>query len=588
MVSSKKFVNTGASKAALPSDNGPCAAWQFYQSIDQLWSRTSQPVFGLNGAVASSQSLATQAGIRILQAGGNAADAAIAVAAALAVTEPCSTGLGGDCFAIHYDAKTKQVEGLNGSGRSPGSISADAITGSHALTDQQSQQVNGIHALSVHAVTVPGAAAGWWDTYDRWGSKQLTMKQIVQPAIDLAANGWPVGPATAAMWLTGVACLQRTKDGHELLVEGRRSPLAGEVFRNPGMARTLTLLAEQGRDVFYQGEIARAILKVCNENGGHLSAQDLQSHRSTFPQTISVRYHDVDVHELPPNGQGIAALLALNIVTAAGGVGKYAHNSADHLHLLIEAMRLAFCDTRYYVTDMEHADTVSQHGEVPVKALLSQKYAEQRAKLINMSKATIDQKYGSPLASSDTVAFVTVDGQGNSCSFINSNYMGFGTGLVPTGYGFSLQNRGANFHIDSKHPNHLLPNKRPFHTIIPGMVTRADGQLEAAFNNMGGFMQPQGHVQLLVHQYDYHLSPQAAIDQPRFCLDGGTGAGIVLLETGVQQDVVEELERRGHDIRVLSGLDRAVFGRAQIIRSMPNGVLAAAADARADGQAAAY
>ena len=525
------------------------------------------PVYSRNGIVATSQPLATAAGLEILGKGGNAADAAVAAGAALNVTEPTSTGIGGDMFALYYSAETKRVTALNGSGRAPAALSLDRLK-----KEGFSDELPPFHA---HTVTVPGACAGWFDLIERHGS--LSMSEILTPAIRFASEGFPVAPITAYSWQRGSQNqLRSAPNGHELTINGR-GPQAGEIFRNPNLARTFEKVA-RGKDAFYQGEIAEAIVAVIREAGGCMSREDLASHSSTWEEPISVDYRGYRVYECPPNGQGITALLALNILEGFD-LSSLPSLSTERLHLMIEAMRLAFADSRWYVADPKFSG-------VPVAELLSKDYASKRRKLIDRQRATIDPKRGTPVISSGTVYLSVVDGSGNACSFINSNYWGFGTGIVPKGFGFTLQNRGHNFSLDPNHPNALAPRKRPYHTIIPAMVTREDGTLYASYGVMGGFMQPQGHVQVLSALVDDGLDPQSALDQPRFCIDVETSGGRVALEEGIPVNVVSDLEKLGHPVYAyaVSGYDRSLFGRGQVIlRDEETGVLCAGSDPRADG-----
>jgi gamma-glutamyltranspeptidase/glutathione hydrolase len=529
------------------------------------------PVLARNGMVASSQPLATMAGIQILLQGGNAADAAVATAAALNVTEPTSTGLGGDMFALFYDARTQHVTALNGSGRAPAALTLDVIQRDGLISNPQSPISNPFHA---HNITVPGACAGWCDLIARHGT--MPMRDILAPAIELAERGFPVAPLTAYYWARGVERqLRHALNGHELTIDGR-APRAGEIFRNPGLARTLRTIAEGGKEVFYRGEIARAMVEVVQQAGGVMTLEDLAAHESTWDKPISTTYRGYRVWECPPNGQGLAALLALNILEGFD-LREHAPLSATRWHLLIEALRVAFADTRWYVAD-------PQFSPAPLEALLSKKYAAERRALINPQHATCNTTHGAPVAASDTVYFCVVDGAGNACSFINSNYMGFGTGIVPRGWGFTLQNRGNNFSLDPNHPNALAPRKRPYHTIIPGLITReADGSLYAPFGVMGGFMQPQGHVQVVVAMIDDGLDPQGALDRPRFCLTTATPASRVEIEEGVPFETMATLAQMGHDLVPVSGYARATFGRGQIIRRDPEGTLWGGSDPRADG-----
>ncbi|ETP50869.1 gamma-glutamyltransferase [Phytophthora nicotianae P10297] len=546
---------------------------------------TRSPVYGRHGMVSCSQPLASEIGLRILKQGGNAVDAAIAIAAALNVTEPCSTGVGGDCFLLFYDAKTKQVRGLNGSGRSPA-----ALTAEQAIKDL-GEDATVIPSGHGHAVTVPGTVAGWVDAVEAWGT--LSMAEILNPVIGLAREGFPVSPLTAASWERGKSQLLRGPNAAELLNADGQAPKAGELFTNENLAKCFEEVVKNGKKAFYEdGRIARAIVNMVKEKGGVMTLEDLKNHKSTFVTPISTKFQGVDVHEIPPNGQGITALLALNILTQLtkdGGLPP--QGSAEFVHLQIEALRLAFADAKWFVSDMEH------NTSLPVKELLSENYAKKRATLVDRTKAAIDPKHGSPELSCDTVSFQVIDGQGNAVSMVNSNYEGFGTGLVPKNCGFTLQNRGCNFELHGSkmnHPNALAPNKRPYHTIIPGLSTFADsGELHSSFTVMGGFMQPQGHVQVLSNMLLHGMNPQEALDAPRFSIDvdrptkpgRSDGGSSVLVEKDLGADVIAALrEKFGHNIQEVEGFKRTTFGRGQIIlRDPKTGVLCAGSDGRADG-----
>lgn len=527
-------------------------------------------VVGRGGMVATSQPLAVAAGLDALRAGGNAADAAVATAAALNVTEPTSTGIGGDCFALYFDAKTQRITALNGSGRSPAALTLEALK-----EDGFEKELPPYHA---HTVTVPGAAAGWCDLVEKHG--RLGMGQVLASAIRLAEEGFPVAPVTAYFWGRGAERqLSQALNGQELTIDGR-GPRPGEIFRNPGLAKTFRTLAEGGKTAYYQGEIAAAIAAVVQAAGGLLNESDLAAHQSSWDEPISTAYKGYRLWECPPNGQGLAALLALNIVEQfelpEDALGL------ERLHLLIEAMRLAFADTAWFV-----ADPVT--NPAPLKELLSKEYAARRAKLIDLKHATVDQLRGAPTSNSDTVYLTVVDGEGNACSFINSNFHGFGTGIVPKGWGFTLQNRGFGFKLEPEHPNGLAPGKRPYHTIIPAMITHADsGELFASYGVMGGFMQPQGHIQVALSLIDDKLDPQAALDLPRFCIEDGTSGGAVALEEGISPAIMDALAAMGHAVKPTSGMARAIFGRGQVIlRERGSGALWGGSDPRADGLAMA-
>ena len=539
--------------------------------MDQFHSRRSV-VMARNGMVATSQPLAATAGLRILLAGGNAADAAVAMAAALNVTEPTSTGLGGDCFALFYDAKTRAITALNGSGRAPAALTLGLLA-----RQGFTRELPPYHA---HTITVPGACAGWCDLIARHGT--MPLHEILAPAIQLAEQGFPAAPVTSYFWQRGAQRqLVNSPGGRELTIGGR-GPRPGEIMRLPTLACTLCAVAEGGQEAFYRGEIARKIAETVQAHGGTMTVEDLAAHQSTWEEPISTTYRGVRVWECPPNGQGLAALIALNVLEGFElkgmdplGVGR--------MHLLIEAMRVAFADTQWYVADPAFND-------IPLDVLTSKHYAETRRKLIDPARATVDMQRGSPVGGSDTVYLTVVDGVGNACSFINSLYMGFGTGVVPEGTGISLQNRGHSFRLDPGHPNALAPGKRPYHTIIPALATyEADGLLYASFGVMGGFMQPQGHVQVMVGMVDDGLDPQAALDRPRFCLTEANPASRVELEEGIPLETRSLLAQMGHTVVPVTGYARSVFGRGQIIRRDPeSGVLWGGSDPRADGQAVGW
>jgi gamma-glutamyltranspeptidase/glutathione hydrolase len=525
------------------------------------------PVLSRRGIVAASQPLAVAAGLEILRQGGNAADAAVATAAALNVTEPTSTGIGGDCFALYYNASARTVSALNGSGRAPASLSLERL---HREGLQEA-----LPPFHPYTITVPGACAGWCDTVGRFG--RLSIDRVLAPAIRLAEEGFPVAPLTARAW--GWAAEHRLRGacgGLEMTIDGR-GPRAGEIWRNPGLARTLKRVAAGGKGAFYQGEIAAAIAAAVQAAGGCLAEEDLAAHTSAWETPIHTAYRGVRIWECPPNGQGLAALLALNILEGFD-LAALPALSPGRLHLEIEAMRLAFADARWWVADPDFQPA-------PLEALLSKDYAEQRRKLIDPRRAILDQQAGAPVAGSDTVYLSAVDGEGNACSFINSNYMGFGTGIVPPGWGFTLQNRGHNFSLDPAHPNALAPGKRPYHTIIPSLATREkDNSLYACFGVMGGFMQPQGHMQVAVALIDDGLDPQAALDRPRFCIQAGEAGGTAALEEGCPLESMAALAAMGHRIAPVTGWERSLFGRGQVITRDPDsGVLWAGSDPRADG-----
>ncbi len=543
-----------------------------YRYDDLRFESRRSPLIARRAAVATSQPLAARVGLDVLQSGGNAADAAVATAAALNVVEPTMTGIGGDCFALYFDAASRTVHAVNGSGRAPAALT---------LAELERRGVGeSLPQRSALAVTVPGAAAAWSDTVSRHG--RLALADVLAPAIALAEEGTPVSPLVAHLWAEGEPHLRQGPHAGEMLLRGR-PPRAGEIWRNPTLARTLRAVADGGSEAFYTGRIADAVCTVVQRLGGVLEPADLAAHRSTFEAPIRARYGGYWVYECAPPGQGLAALVALQIAAELPLAGRNPR-SAEVLHLLIEAMRLAFADARRYVAD-------PAFGGVPLAALLDPAYAARRRALIDPARATVDPGAGSPAATSDTVYLAVVDEEGNACSFINSNYNGFGTGLVPEGCGFTLQNRGRGFSLNPAHPNALAPGKRPYHTILPGLVTHAEGELHACFGVMGAFMQPQGHLQLLVNLLTHGMDPQSALDAPRFRIVAEEEGGRVQLEEGIPDAVLGRLAELGHPVERVSGLYRASgkLGRGQVIaRDRDSGALWAGSDGRADGAAVGY
>ncbi|KAK1530587.1 gamma-glutamyltranspeptidase [Colletotrichum costaricense] len=585
-------------------------------------------VHSTKGIVSCTQPLAAKCGIEILQAGGNAADAAVAVAAGLNMTEPCSTGIGGDMFILFYDAATKKVSAMNGSGRSAQKSTLETIRKDLGIKEGASGK---IPMKSVHAVTVPGAASGWVDTIERFGSGKVSLERVLSPAIELGEKGFPVSELTSHYWNTAEPQIREASPNFAEMLkkdpkasDGVRAPNPGEIMKNPTLAQTFRTLAKEGKKGFYTGRIAEELVKVVKDLGGHLELDDLAQHLELGSEPvdpISLKFKPalqkeangassggggdgaVEVWEHPPNGQGIVALMALGIIQElqdSGVVPAWSaedHNTAPYLHAIIEALRLGFTDASWYVTD---PNVVT----VPSAGLISREYSAARAKLFDPTKAMQKLHVGEPpkhvspaLQSSDTVYFSVSDEHGNAASFINSNYGGFGTCIIPKGCGFTLQNRGANFSLDADHPNRLAPGKRPYHTIIPGMVTNAaDGSLHSAFGVMGGFMQPQGHVQVLLGQLVAGLTPQQTLDAPRVCIVAGLPERdadfdwTVSVEEGMPEETVEGLRKLGHKVEVVTGSERGLFGRGQIIRHTVDtvegtGVWSAGSDPRGDGAA---
>ncbi len=538
-------------------------------------------VLSPSAAVASSQPVATEAGIHVLRSGGSAADAAIAVAAALQVTQACSTGLGGDAFCLYYEAATGTVHAYNGSGRSPRALTAEAARAAArdggeaaAAVAESSLRLPDYH---VHTVTVPGAADAWFETHRRFG--RLPLADVLSPAIRLARDGFALGPMTARWWSGGIERqVAARRHGQELMIDGR-SPAVGERVRNAGLARVFESLAADGREGFYEGWIAERIVEEIEYEGGCMSADDLAAHRGEWVKPISIHYHGFDVWECPPNGQGLAALLALRIYAQVPP--EMRAEPADRLHAQVEAMRLAFADAARHVADPVFAPA-------PVGELLGDEYTASRAADIRRDRAMTSAGPGLParVAGDDTVYFSVLDAEGNGCSFINSNFAGFGTGIVPRGCGFTLQNRGLGFVLEPGHANELAPGKRPYHTIIPGLMTR-DGRLAAVFGVMGGMMQPQGHLQVVSRLVDDGLDPQSALDAARFQLAGGDPDGALLLEENSDPGLVADLAERGHEVEQIVGKQRASFGLGQVI-ARGDDVLWSGSDPRGDGQAGGF
>ena len=510
------------------------------------------------GMVASSQRCASTVGARVLRSGGTAADACIAMDAMLHVTEPASTSLGGDLFALYYDAHTGHITALNASGRSPrGRVLGDVARDERGLIPEKHGD----------AVTVPGVCAGWFDLVARHG--RLPVAALIEPAIDAAESGFEVAPVAAAVWERNLPQLQSA----ELTVDGR-APRAGERFANPGLARVMRAIAAGGRDAFYRGEIAERVAAAVRAAGGAMTADDLAAHRSAWQEPISVAYRGVRVWECPPNGQGLATLLALAILD---GLPVDALGTAERTHVQIEALRLGFADARWYVADPAMAPA-------PLDELLSPEYIAARRALIDPARAATDVRRGSPAGIPGTVYHCAVDAQGNACSVVSSTFASFGTGIVPPGLGFTLQNRGCGFVLEPGRPNVYAPGKRPYHTIIPGMLTRDDGTLWGPFGVMGGPMQPQGHLQVVMALVDDGMPPQDALDRPRFFIEPEIDGRRVYLETGTPAAVAEGLRSRGHEIVVDPPTrGRSMFGRGQVILRQPDGSLVGGTDRRADG-----
>lgn len=520
-------------------------------------------VLAANGIVATSQPLAAQAGLEILKAGGNAVDAAITAVATLCVVEPCSTGIGGDAFALIWIEKDKKLYGINASGPAPADLTADWVRQQgHNLFPTQ----GGI------AVTVPGSLRGWELALNKFGS--MSLNSLLARPIQYAAHGYPVSQRIARAWHRSTDKMSRQAESRRVWLPTGKAPKAGEIFKNPEFAQTLKQIADQGVDNFYDGPIAAQIAATVQADGGLLSVDDLASYQAEWVDPISVAYGDgYEFHELPPNGQGLTALLALNIARSFD-LPALKYGTADYYHALIEAMKLAFIDAHANIGD-------PQKTAVPVSGLLSHSYAQERHRMIDMSQALYPIP-GNPSAHGDTVYLTVGDSEGNLVSWIQSLYMGFGSGLTAKNTGVQLQNRGANFSLEPGHPNEAAGGKRPFHTIIPGFITK-NGAAWSSFGVMGGFMQPQGHLQVGINLTQFDMDPQSALDAPRFQWLQEMEVGV---ETAIPSAVRRELSRRGHQ---LAPNDQPIFyGGGQVIVRQPNGVYAAGSEPRNDGQAVGF
>ena len=535
---------------------------------------TRSVVLAQNGMVATSHPLASQIGLDILKKGGNAIDAAIAANAALGLMEPTGCGIGGDLFAIIWDGKTKKLYGLNASGRSPKKLTIDYF------------EKNGMVKIPSHGplpVSVPGAVDGWFELHKKFGSKPIA--ELLSPAIEYAKNGFPLTELIA--WYLNRSVPFYTSKGFPNIVDtyvnqnNGKLPKEGELYKNPYLAETYQKIAEGGRDAFYKGEIAQVIGAFIDKQGGFLSVDDLASHTSEWVEPVSINYRGYDVWELPPNGQGIAALQMLKILEGFD-FSKIKFGSAEHLHLFTEAKKLAFEDRAKYYADMDFAD-------VPVEYLLSKEYANTRRKLIGEQASTYT---AGEISDGDTIYMTVADGEGTMVSFIQSNYRGMGSGMVPPKLGFMLQDRGELFSIKRRQANSFEPGKRPFHTIIPAFMTK-DGKPYVSFGVMGGDFQPMGHTQIVMNLIDFDMNIQEAGDAPRWDHTGGAspmGAktinkGKIRIESGIPYSTIRGLMDKGHEI----GTARGVYGGYQaILWDEKNQVYHGASESRKDGQAVGY
>ena len=533
---------------------------------------TRSEVIATEGMASTSQPLATQVAIDILKKGGNAVDAAIAANAMLGLVEPTGNGIGGDLFAIIWDAKSQKLYGLNASGRSPYKLKKEYFI------------KNGMDKIPSHGplpVSVPGAVDGWFEMHGKFG--KLSMKDILTPAIKYANDGFPVSELIAYYINRSVPTLSKYPGFKETYMPNGKAPQKGDIFKNPFLGNTLSKIAEGGRDAFYKGEIPKTIEKYIKDQGGFLSAKDFADHTSEWVDPVSTNYRGYDVWELPPNGQGIAALQILNILELYD-VKSMGFGSAEYIHLFTEAKKLAYEDRAKFYADPAFND-------IPVEELISKDYAKKRNELINPERAARSYPAGK-LKDGDTIYLTVADKDGNMVSLIQSNYRGMGSGMTPTGLGFILQDRGELFSLEDGHFNEYEPHKRPFHTIIPSFITK-DGEPFISFGLMGGAMQPQGHVQIVVNLIDFGMNLQEAGDAPRIQHLGSsqptgsqmTDGGTLYLESGFDYNEVRQLLRNGHRIRYGLG----IYGGYQAIKWDKNQqVYYGASESRKDGQAAGY
>jgi gamma-glutamyltranspeptidase/glutathione hydrolase len=539
---------------------------------------TRSEVIATHGMAATSHPLVSQVALDILKRGGTAVDAAIAANATMGLMEPTGNGVGGDLFAIVWDAKTQKLYGLNGSGRSPKSLTLEKLRSE--LKKLNSRTIPPFGPLPV---SVPGAVDGWFELHGKFG--KLPMKELLAPAISYAREGFPVTEVIAEGWQINAKRLAKFPGCAETYMPNGRAPAKGEIFRNPLLASTLSAIADGGRDAFYEGDIAKRIEAYMRANGGYLTAADMAAHRSEWVEPVSTNYRGYDVWELPPNTQGVAALQMLNILEAYD-LKSMGFGSADYLHLFVEAKKLAFEDRARFYADPEFA-------KIPLRGLLSKDYAAKRRALIRTDRAALEYPTDpKALDQSDTIYLTVADSAGNMVSLIQSNYRGMGSGMTPTGCGFILHDRGELFSLQDGHANVYAPGKRPFQTIIPAFITK-DGKPWLSFGLMGGGMQPQGHVQIVVNLIDFGMNLQEAGDVPRARHEGSSeptdevmkDGGEVVLEVGFSPAVIKALEARGHKVTVANDGN---FGGYQAIMKNAEGVYFGASESRKDGAAQGY
>lgn len=540
------------------------SAFSLNQTGAQDRSQARSMVVSRYGIVATEHPLASQAGAMILAQGGNAIDAAVAANAAMGFLSPMMCGIGGDLFAIVYEAKSGELYGLNASGWAPAQLTPEFL---------RSQGLTNMPQSGIHSVTVPGAVDGWQRLLDRLG--KLKFSKVLAPAIRYAEEGVPVPELVAAYWAGNEAMLKKEPNATKTFLPSGRAPRLGEVFRNPDLAWSYREIVRQGRKAFYEGKIAERLVHFWQRQGGTLTAEDLKKFSGEWVEPISTTYRGWKVYEIPPNGQGIAALTMLNLMENFP-LHEYGHNTVRSLHVMIEAKKLAFADLLRYVAD-------PNFSKVPAAEILSKDYARARAKLIDPARANCDVPAGTPLKTgTDTTYLCAVDQEGNVVSFIQSNYFAFGSGLVADGTGFALQNRGGLFSLDPNHPNVLAGHKRPLHTIIPGFM--AKGDVRIAFGIMGGFNQAQAHAQFVSNVADHQMNIQAALEAARFTKITFEGCD-VQMEARIPAAVRAELQAKGHQIKVAGDFAQAVGGGQAVLRDFSTGVNFGASDPRKDGAA---
>jgi gamma-glutamyltranspeptidase/glutathione hydrolase len=561
---------------------GPQAATMVQQRATTDYVRTTidrtqgrSMVMTAGGVAASEHPLASQAGASILACGGHAVDAAIAVNAVMGVVAPMMNGIGGDLFAIVYDAASGQLHGINGSGFAPKALTINSL---------RAQGITVMPQTGIHSVTIPGAVAAWSMLHERFG--KLPLASVLAPAIGVAEHGFPVSEITAAEWQGSAVLLQATEESSRVYLPGGWAPHVGQMFRNPDLAMNYRMLATEGRDAFYRGPIAQRILSCSAQHGGALTADDLADYDAEWVTPLSTTYRGWTVYELPPNGQGIAALMMLNLLEHAP-MGSYGHNSAEALHTLIEAKKLAYADMARFVCDPAFHD-------VPVEAMLSKPYAAQRFRQIDPAHANLEVAPGTlPTHGSDTTYLSVVDQAGNIVSLIQSNFANFGSGLVPERTGFALQSRGGLFTMNPSHPNALAPRKRPLHTIIPGFMEGpkersqgipGDGVVRCAFGIMGGWNQSQAHVQFISNVVDHGMNIQAALEAARVTKITFVGRDVIM-EARVPEAARRALTDKGHEIDLQGSLSSLVGGGQSVMRDYGSKVNYGASDPRKDGAA---